>query len=155
VPDARLQFRVLYHDFLTRMIDLEVLAAGGGIANLLVQFAAVLASFNFVVLIASTRQHAMSDLPRERLLIAAWGHEEFLIATSMAITGLFAVLAWNVFFPDRRDSYVLGVLPVQTRTIALAKAAAIGTALGVSLVTVNVFTGLCLPFVLAVYGTIF
>jgi hypothetical protein len=71
----------------------------------------------------------------------------------MAITGLFAVLAWNVLFPDRRDSYVLGVLPVRTRTIAVAKAAAIGTALGVSLVTVNVFTGLCLPFVLAVHGT--
>src|SRR5204863_5421859 len=129
-------FRVLYRDFLARLIDLEVLSARAGIVNLFIQFAAVLAAFNFVVAIASTRQYATSPLPRDRLLIAAWSHEEFLIATTMAITGLFAVLAWNVLFPDRRDSYVLGVLPVRTRTIALSKIAAVGAALGVSVLAV-------------------
>ena len=153
MPDARRQFRVLYRDFLARMVDLEALSAGGGIVNLLVQFAAVLAAFSFVVTISTVPYYGTSQLPREQLLIAAWSHEEFLIATTMAITGLFAVLAWNVIFPDRRDTYILGVLPVRTRTIGAAKAAAIGTALGVSVVAVNVFTGLSFPFVLPVDGT--
>lgn len=40
------------------------------------------------------------------LLAAAWGYEEFLIATTMAIVGVLAVIAWNSLLPDRRDSLV-------------------------------------------------
>lgn len=74
------------------------------------------------------------------------GHEEFLIATSIATAGLFAVLAWNSILLDRRDRFVLGMLPVRTRTIFAAKIAAVSTALAVSVVAVNIFTGLSFPF---------
>lgn len=147
-PDCPSQFRVLYRDFLGRLIDLDVLSAGGDVLNLLTQFAAMLAAFNFVVAITIVPRYGLSKLAREVLLVNAWQDEEFLIATSMAIAGLFAVLAWNTMMPDRRDAIVLGALPVRAGTILRAKLAAIGAALGVSVAAVNVFTGIAFPFVL-------
>ena len=143
------QFRVLYGDFLGRLIDLDVLSAGGDVLNLLTQFAALLAAFNFVVAINILPRYGTAKLPRAVLLVNAWQAEEFLIATSMAIAGLFAVLAWNTLMPDRRDAMVLGALPVRAGTILRAKLGAIGAALGVSVAAVNAFTAIGFPFVLA------
>jgi len=143
------QFQVLYRDFLSRLIDLDVLSSGGDVLNLLTQFAALLAAFNFVVAINILPRYGLSKLPREVLLVNAWQDEEFLIATSMAIAGLFTVLAWNTLMPDRRDAMVLVALPVRAATVLRAKMAAIGAALGVSVGAVNAFTGIGFPFVLA------
>lgn len=82
MPDERRQFRILYRDFLFRMVDLELLSARGEIQNLLGQIAALLAAFSFVLALLLVPGYTSSSLPRQRLLTAAWGHEEFLIATS-------------------------------------------------------------------------
>lgn len=146
MPHEGRQFRILYRNFLVRTVDLELLSASGEIRNLLVQLIALLAAFNFVVAILYVPRYATSILSREQLLMAAWGDQEFLIATTIAIAGLFAVLAWNAPFPDRRDSFVLGSLPVRTRTIFAARIAALATALGVSVAAINIFTGMFYPF---------
>jgi drug/metabolite transporter superfamily protein YnfA len=146
--DPRRQFRVLYRDFLGRLIDLDVLSAGGDAQSLLSQFAALLAAFNFVLAIYLLPRYATTPLPRAVLLVRAWLDQEFLIATSMAIAGLFTVLAWNTLLPSRREALVLAPLPVRIRTIFKAKMAAVGAAVGVSLAAVNIFTGLGLPFIL-------
>ena len=149
-----MQFRVLYRDFLHRMIDLEILSTHGEISRLLVQFAAMLAAFSLVVTVYGVGPVAISNIPRAQLLLVARDETEFLIATTMAIAGLFAVLAWTAVFPDRRDCLVLGLLPVRARTILAAKLAAIGTALGVSIGAVNAFTGLTYPLVIAPEGVL-
>jgi hypothetical protein len=146
MPDERRQFRVLYRDFLFRLVDIELLSAGGDVQKLLGQFGAMLAAFGFTIAIFTFPALARSGLPFERLIGPVRIEQEFLIATTMAIAGLFSVLAWNAVFPDRRDSLILGLLPVRVRTILLAKLAAMGTALGVSIAAVNIFTGLCFPF---------
>jgi hypothetical protein len=146
MPDERRQFRVLYRDFLLRLVDLELLSAGGDVQKLLGQFGAMLAAFGFTITIFTFPALARSGLPFDKLIGPVRVEQEFLIATTMAIAGLFSVLAWNAVFPDRRDSLILGLLPVRIRTIFLAKVAAIGTALGVSIAAVNIFTGLCFPF---------
>lgn len=143
----RRQFRILYRDFLARLVDMEVLSAGGSIQNLLVQFVAMLAAFNFVAAVVIVPRYGTSRMPYETLMMSAWSDEEFLISTSMAIAGLFMVLAWNALFPSRKDSLVLGALPVKVRTIFEAKTAAIATALITSVVASNVFTGVAFPFV--------
>jgi hypothetical protein len=145
MTDERRQFAILYRSFLLRIIDLDLLSARGDIRNLLGQLSALLAAFSFVLAVVVIPPYA-SSLPSKRLLRAAWGHEEFLIATSLATAGLFAVLAWDSMLLDRRDRFVLGMLPVRTRTIFAAKIMAIGTALTVSVVAVNAFTGLTFPF---------
>src|ERR1019366_3874719 len=46
---ARRQFRVLYRLFLARIIDLEILSAGGDVRDLVARFVSVLAAFSLVL----------------------------------------------------------------------------------------------------------
>ncbi len=141
---SKLQFRVLFREFLFRVVDLELLTPQGDMLKLLGQFAALLISISlglsFVVLTATGK-------PRPTLsgLIFFWILEHFLIATTMLVVGLFAVLSWDSTFPDRRDVMVLAPLPVQARTMFLAKVAAVGTALGLTIVALNMFIGVAAP----------
>ena len=145
--DARKQFVVLHRDFLSRLVDLELLSAQGDLQRLLGQFGALLAAFSFTFCIGAIPKYVASSLPEGRLHASAMGEQEFLVAATMALAGLFAVLSWNNVLPDRRDSLILGVLPVRARTLFLARAAAIATALGVTVIAVNCFTGLAYPLV--------
>ncbi len=151
-PNPARQFRVLYRDFLSRMIDLEVLSTRGELQALLGQFAAMLAALSFVLTLYLVPRYGTSPLPHARLLTLAWLDEEFLIGTTMAIAGMFSVLAWNAMMPDRRDALVLGPLPVGTGTICRAKIAALATSLALSVTAVNAFTGLAYPAVLSPAG---
>ncbi|MGA3025808.1 MAG: hypothetical protein ABSF98_13655 [Bryobacteraceae bacterium] len=152
MPDERRQFRVLYGNFFFRLVDPELLARGGEMSNLFGQFAAILAAISFVYAILRIPALATSLLPRGTFLAAAWGEQEFLISTTMLVAGLIAVLAWNTAVPDRLDSLILGPLPLRLRTMLLAKLAAVGAALGVSLVAVNLFTGVSYPFLVVPPG---
>ena len=80
--------------------------------------------------------------------------EHFLIATTMLAVGLFAVLSWESTFPDRRDVLVLGPLPVRARTLFLAKIAAVGTALGLTIASLHALAGLAWPLALAQFDSI-
>jgi pimeloyl-ACP methyl ester carboxylesterase len=148
MPSERRQFRILYRDFLFRMVDLEVLTAHGEIQTLLGQLAAILAAFSFTLAVVCVPRYVKSTLPWQKLLVAAWGDEEFLIGTTIAVVGLFAVIAWNAMLPDRRDCVVLGPLPVRLRTMFLARISAMATALSLSVMAVNAFTGLTFSFLL-------
>ena|SRR6516164_9742797 len=110
----RQQVRVLYRDFLRRMIDLELMSAHGDVQKLLGQFGALLAAASAVL---ALMQSALAYVPKSQLALAAWSDEEFLISTTMAVVGMFAVLAWDSVFPDRRDSLILGLLPLRPQTI--------------------------------------
>ena len=121
MPAERRQFRILYRDFLRRLIDLDVLSSDGDIEKLLVQFAAMLAAFNFSFLLFAGPKYFTARVSPAQLRLAIGSEFEFLIATTMAVAGLFAVLAWNTVLPDRRDCLILGLLPVRTRTVFFAK----------------------------------
>jgi hypothetical protein len=86
-------YRVLYRDFLTRLVDLQILSTGADVRKLLVQFAAMLVAASFTNAVASVPPYLQSRLTQAQLLVAAYGEQEFLIAGTMAIAGLFAVLA--------------------------------------------------------------
>jgi hypothetical protein len=74
--------------------------------------------------------------------------EHALIATTMLVVGLFAVLSWDSTFPDKRDVLVLAPLPVSTRTLFLAKISASATALCLTVVA-NGLASLAWPLALA------
>ena len=150
---ARLQFLVLYRQFLVRVIDLEALSAQADVSKLLGQFAAVLILYSIIMggiaLLADVNQ-----MPAAERAATCWTVEHRLIATTMLIVGLFAVLSWDSTFPDRRDVMVLAPLPVRARTLFSAKVAASGTGLGLSILALNIVSGIAWPFVLA-HGGIF
>jgi hypothetical protein len=144
---AKIQFRILYREFLFRMIDLEVLSAQGNLSKLLGQFAAILVLISVIQTFGAIGID--SHLPRQAFLIALWRPEHGLIATTMLVVGIFAVLSWGSTFPTKRDVMVLAPLPVRARTLFLAKVAASGAALGLTVGALHILSGLVWPLALA------
>ena len=147
---TRLQFRVLYRQFLFRVVDLELLSshAEGDASKLLGQFAALLIFFGMYFSL-SILGLGNGRMPRAALLVGSWGMEHILIATTMLVVGLFAVLSWDSTFPDRRDVYVLAPLPVRASALFLAKVAASATVLTLTVVALNGLASLAWPLALA------
>ena len=148
------QFHVLYRQFLFQMVDREVLSthALGDANKLLGNFAATLIwiSIPFAVMALSVDS---GKKPWQAVLVSAWAPEHALIATTMLVTGLFAVLSWDSIFPSRRDVLVLAPLPIRPGTILAAKAASLASALGVAICTFNAAPGLALPLALTPPGS--
>jgi len=143
----KLQFRVLYRQFLFQMVDLELLSASaqGDISKLLGQFAGLLVFFSFALTFGALI-FDRSKLRPAQLQSALWNMEHFLISTTMLVVGLFAVLSWDSTFPDRRDVLVLAPLPIRARTLFFAKVAAAASALGLTVIAMHCFAGLAWPF---------
>src|SRR5947209_87879 len=108
------QFRVLYREFLFRMVDLEVLSAGalGDMSKLFGQFASLLIVLS-IILTLPALGYADRRLGPHGMLIYGWSMQHLLIASTMLVVGIFAVLSWDSTFPNRRDVLVLTPLPVR------------------------------------------
>ena len=145
---TKLQFRVLFREFLFRMVDLELLARTGDMSQLLGQFAALLIFFSMLFAFPALAVGSVSGVPAQINLMLTLSAEHFMIATTMLVVGLFAVLSWDSTFPNRRDVFVLAPLPVRARTLFLAKIAAVGVALSLTVVTLHSIAGLVWPVVL-------
>lgn len=143
-----LAFRVLFREFLFRMVDLELLASKGDMSKLLGQFAALLIFLSVAFMIPALGVGSAKGLPPQVALMLTWSGEHFLIATTMLVVGLFAVLSWDSTFPNRRDVFVLAPLPVRARTLFLARVAAVAAALGLTVVTLHVIAGIAWPLAL-------
>ena len=139
------QFRILYRDGLLRMLDPEILAGRGDISILVSQWLGMLCGASFVLTLLLVTRYWASSRPRAELLALAWSDEEFLLAATMTLAGLFAVAAWNSLFPDRRDSFILGQLPVELAVQMAAKLCALVTALVGAIAGLCSFTGIAFP----------
>ena len=146
MPDERQQFRILYRDFLFRIVDLELLARAEKRNACWRSWRPLLAAFSFTFTIYFVPRYGLSTLPLGETEPARLGDQDLLMATTMAIAGMFTVLAWNNVLPDRRDRLILGLLPVRPRTVLLAKLAALGTALGVAVAALNAVHGARISF---------
>src|SRR5258705_2131167 len=139
----RRQFLVLYRSFLMRVIVLELLSADADTARLLGQFAALFAGLSYLF---TVRLMLVGGFSKACL----WVMEHVLIATTMVVVSLFSVLCWDSIFPDKRDVLVLAPLPIRANTLFRAKLAALIAALSLSVVSLNVFSGLVWPFLFSV-----
>ncbi len=145
---AKRQFRVLYRDALLRIIDVEVLSihARGDASTLIGQLASLLIFLSLLFSVPAIYFQGKLPVSGLDFLIGIWSLQHFLIATTMLLVGLFAVLTWNSTFPDKRDLMILAPLPVRTRTLFLAKVAAVATALGLLIIALHALAGLVWPF---------
>jgi len=130
-----LEFRVLYAQFLARVVDLEALSIEADISRFIGQFAGVL------ILIDAFRTLGLLFFAQPMLV------EQSFLSGTMLTAGLVAVATWDNIFPDRRDAMVLGPLPVKPRTILAAKLAASGSLLGIGVLALNLGMGVALPLV--------
>ncbi len=128
-----LDFRVLCHHFLLRVIDLEALSLEADVPRYLGQFAGVL------IMISSMRALGALFFPPPPQM--AWALQQSALSSMMFVVGLISVVTWDATFPDRRDALALGHLPVKPRTILLAKLAATATLLGIAMAALNFASG--------------
>lgn len=139
-------FRVLFRQFLFRIVDIEVLSAHahGDSSQLLGRFAALLVFFS--VLSSMAAGLAMgAKLNLEQASIFTLASEHFLISTTMLVVGLFAVLSWDATFPDRRDVLVLVPLPLRASAMFLAKVSAVAASLGLTILLLHGPAGFLWP----------
>jgi hypothetical protein len=145
-----LQFRVLFRQFLLRVIDLESLSIEADIPRFLGQFAGVLIFFSLAQAIAALWMSGIgSPLTPAARLALAWNREQSLISLMMLVVGLITVASWDNTFPDRRDVMVLSPLPVRPVMILVAKVTASAAVLGLSILALNIGTGFAWPLILA------
>ena len=138
-------FKVLYRQFLFRLMDVEFLAASarGDASELYGQFASMLIFLSLVscyaALIYGSTPHSSTDI---------WAAERVLTEITMLVVGIFAILSWDSTFPDRRDIQILVPLPVRGRELFTAKIAAAASALGLTILALNCLSGFVWPTVL-------
>ncbi len=148
-----IHFRILYRQFLFRLMDVELLAgsARGDASGLLGQLGALLIFGSVLLTLAAvTVGQAIRDAGSAA---AVWSTERFLISLTMLVVGVFALLSWDSTFPDRSDVLVLGPLPVRGRTLLAAKIAAAASALGLTVALWNSLGGSIWPMILAPAGS--
>jgi hypothetical protein len=140
-----IQFRVLWRQFLLRVVDVESLSIEADIPRFLGQFAGVLILISVFRSLGFLIASGNPDLTREGLLRMEMHAVQSFLAGTMLIAGLIAIATWDNIFPDRRDSMVLGPLPVRSRTILAAKVAASGSLLSIGVIAINCGMGIALP----------
>lgn len=150
--ETRQHFRVLYRQFLFRLMDVELLSAsaGGDASAMFGQFASLLV---FGSLLFAYAGLGIATAARDSGLAGpVWGAERIVISLTMLVVGVFALLSWDSTFPDRRDVLVLAPLPVRVRTLFAAKIAAAASAMGLTVVLWNSLSGFAWPLGLAPVG---
>lgn len=133
-----LQFRVLCHQFLLRVIDLEALSIKADVTAFLGQFSGILIMFS-LILSAMAVMNSPSDT------------EESLFFLTTLVTGLIAVITWDNTFPDRRDILILAPLPVRPRTLLAAKITASSAVIALAVLALNALPSLAVSVSLT-YG---
>src|SRR5579863_8679048 len=93
-----LELRVLCQQFMLRVIDLEALSIQADVTGYLGQFAGIAIMLSVVHSLVAWAY--LSPMKPEERLGYAWHFEQYLIATMMLATGLFAVVNWEAAFPD-------------------------------------------------------
>jgi hypothetical protein len=141
-----LQFRVLYRQFLLRIIDLEALSVEADIPRFLGQFAGVLMMFSMIQALGLFIHPPMKN--PAYFVGMLWTVEQRMIFTTMLVAGLFVVISWDSIFPDRRDVMVLSPLPIRGHTILFAKLAASSAILGLAILTLNFAVGFALSLIM-------
>ena len=91
-------------------------------------------------LVASRRSPEMLD-------ILMWPHKLLFVTFGMVGTAVIALIIWDNVFPDRRDVFIIGHLPIPNRTVLGARLLALTALMGL------IALGAALPSALF-YGTV-
>lgn len=145
-----LDFRVLYKQFLLRVLDLEALSIEADMVEYLAQFAGILIFISWIQSAGALLMMQMRTTPPTPAEIywLGWQVDHGIAEKMLLVAGLVVVFLWDAVFPDRRDLMVLGPLPVKPGTILAAKVASPAAVVGVAVVCLNWATNFTWPVLL-------
>lgn len=142
------RLRLLVRHFVRRFFENDLIAPAGdshvGLSHVLAAFVTpgllvvALVLFKYA-LVSTTWSHVMELSADDALLY---------VALSMIVLGISATITWDAFFLDVRDHFVLGVLPVSHRLMALAKLGALAAYLTLLAGAANLIPILLVPLLM-------
>ncbi len=131
----------LTRHFFRRFFDNDVLDSDGEAITTVVRAVSIIAAPGLIVPFFLQNSYPARSV---------WGRIEdqyfFVLYSFVAMAGV-AIFQWDTLFPDRLDFLVLAPLPLRSRQLLLAKAAALGGFLALFLVAANLFGVMMLPAV--------
>lgn len=124
MTSERAQTRLLTKTFFTRLFETELMPAGAGHMHVVVSVIAFLAAPSFVLPLLLMKKYVW-PLPPDVLRTSLALDRTLALLLAMTATAFITLVIWENLFPDRRDSRILGVLPVRGRSFVMARLTAI------------------------------
>ena len=147
LTEPKSQYRFLVKHFFRRFFDLESIAPPHVETNVL------LVKILFLLAVPGTLASLFLEPKYVRLMFQPFWEPDlaklddkcFFISMSMILLGFIAAFEWDTLFPDRKDYLILTPLPIATRTIFLAKIAALAAFLLAFTVTIDLGPTILFP----------
>lgn len=145
LPAARSRLGLLTWHFFRRYFENDLIAPSGDGLVGLSHLVAALITPGFLVVILVMLKYALVNATWSRVVELSVDDGLLYVALSMIVLGIAATVTWDAFFLDERDHFVLGVLPVSHRLVALAKLGALALFLAVFGTAANLLPMLLVP----------
>jgi hypothetical protein len=118
------QTRLLARTFFARLFESDLIPPGIGHARVVISIIAFFAAPSLVLPLLLMKKYVW--LPTPDLLRSAMAQDRTMaLLLSMTATAFISLVIWENIFPDRRDSRILGVLPLRRRSFVIARLVAI------------------------------
>ena len=118
------QTKLLARTFFARLFETELMPAGSGHVTVVTSVVAFLAAPSFVLPLLLMKKY-VGGMPPELLRASLAQDRTMALLLSMTATAFISLVIWENIFPDRRDSRILGVLPLRARSFVIARLIAI------------------------------
>ncbi|MDQ3489083.1 MAG: hypothetical protein M3468_15310 [Acidobacteriota bacterium] len=118
------QTRLLARTFFARLFESELIPPGIGHVRVVTSIIAFFAAPSLVLPLLLMKKYVWLWTPD--LVRSAMAQDRTMaILLSMTATAFISLVIWENIFPDRRDSRILGVLPLRVRSFVIARLMAI------------------------------
>ena len=138
------RFRVLLRHFLTRSVDPDIVASGGEAHQMVSNVLGLLLGGSCTIALGLAVRYGMA-VPAQLWGTVIAGDQQFFALLSLLTGAVLAALGAGTLFPDRRDAFTLGPLPVPLRELFAARLAAVAVTPLAALTALNLFPGILLP----------
>ena len=118
------QTRLLARTFFARLFESELIPPGIGHARVVISLVAFFAAPSLILPLLLMKKYVWLWTP-ELLRTAMAQDRTMALLLSMTATAFVSLVIWENIFPDRRDSRILGVLPLRARSFVIARLFAI------------------------------
>jgi hypothetical protein len=120
----RRQTRLLTRTFFARLFESELMPSGMPQVQIVVSVFAFLAAPSFILPLWLLKKYIWMGNPA---VLRAWmaADRTMALLLTMTATALITLVIWENIFPDRRDSRILGVLPIPPRSMVVARLTAL------------------------------
>ena len=146
----RTQFARLYRMFFGRLFESDMMPPGLPQVQLIVWVSAFLASPSLLWPILKAKGYVwLKPMQIDGTMVA---DRTTALLFSLLATGLITLVIWEGIFPDKRDSRILGVLPIRLRSQVVSRLAALGSVFVMFVCATALPGALSFGIVAAVFG---